>query len=301
MNLSRMLAARAAANNPVRVGVIGAGKFGSMYLAQAIRTPGIHVLGVADLDVERAKAALDRVHWPAEQYAASGFDDARDSGRTFITDDAQALLAAGIDVMVEATGAPAVGLMHARAAFAAANDVVLAVSDATRAGTKLVFGYLGGGPLPFEEPRPGAAFVLALQALPLILVVSALTSLLTYWRILPAIVQAFAFLLRKTLGLGGAVGFGAAANIFVGMVEAPLFIRPYFAGLPRAELFVLMTTGMATIAGTDFPGRESLRNEIAMRTTARMAITEITRRGNVAGCTVWAKAAGASAMLRVIQ
>lgn len=125
MNLSRMLAARAAADNPVRVGVIGAGKFGSMYLAQAIRTPGIHVLGVADLDVERAKAALDRVHWPAEQYAATDFDDARASGRTFVTDDARALLAAGIDVMVEATGAPAVGLMHARAAFAAGVHVAM--------------------------------------------------------------------------------------------------------------------------------------------------------------------------------
>lgn len=141
-------------------------------------------------------------------------------------------------------------LPGARSAFAAVNDLVLAVSDATKAGTTLVFGYLGGGDLPFEEPRPGAAFVLALQALPLILVVSALTALLTYWRILPAIVQGFAFVLRKTLGLGGAGGFGTAANVFVGMVEAPLFIRPYFAKLTRAELFVLMTTGMATIAGT---------------------------------------------------
>ncbi len=141
-------------------------------------------------------------------------------------------------------------LPGARAVFAVANDAVLAVSEATKAGTSFVFGYLGGAEPPFEEPRPGAAFILAFQALPLILVVSALTSLLTYWRILPWVVRGFARVLQKTLGIGGALGFGAAANIFVGMIEAPLFIRPYFARLTRSELFVMMVVGMATIAGT---------------------------------------------------
>ncbi len=136
------------------------------------------------------------------------------------------------------------------AALSSLNDLVLVLQNATAAGTSFVFGYLGGGPLPFEEAQPGASFVLALRALPLIIVVSALTAVLTYWRILPWVVRAFAVALEKTLGVGGAVGLGTAANIFVGMVEAPLFIRPYLVTLSRSELFVIMVTGMATIAGT---------------------------------------------------
>ena len=135
-------------------------------------------------------------------------------------------------------------------AIAALNDLVVALQQATEAGASFVFGYLAGGPQPFEETRPGASFVLAFRALPLIIVVSALSALLTYWRILPWIVRGFAFVLRKGLGVGGAVGLGTAANIFVGMVEAPLFIRPYLRALSRSELFVIMTAGMATIAGT---------------------------------------------------
>ena len=144
-------------------------------------------------------------------------------------------------------------LLHmpgSRAVFAGINEGVLAINEATKAGTSFVFGYLGGGDLPFDEKFPGGSFILAFQALPLILVVSALTALLTYWRVLPVIVRGFAFVLQKTLGVGGAVGLGTAANIFVGMVEAPLFIRPYLAKLSRSELFVLMAGGMATIAGT---------------------------------------------------
>jgi CNT family concentrative nucleoside transporter len=135
-------------------------------------------------------------------------------------------------------------------ALGALNGLVLTLQQATDAGTSFVFGYLGGGPLPFEETQPGASFVLAFRALPLIIVVSALTAVLTYWRILPWIVRGFALGLEKTMGVGGAVGLGVAANIFVGMVEAPLFIRPYLAALSRSELFVTMVSGMATIAGT---------------------------------------------------
>ena len=113
-----------------------------------------------------------------------------------------------------------------------------------------MFGYVGGGPLPFEVKTPGADFVLAFQALPLILVMSVLTTLLFYWRILPPIVRGFAWLLERTLKVGGAVGLSAAANIFLGMVEAPLFIKPYLAKLTRSELFLVMTGGMAGIAGT---------------------------------------------------
>jgi len=137
-----------------------------------------------------------------------------------------------------------------KAGFMALNGAVLALQDATQAGTALVFGYLGGGEAPFAVAYPQNAFVLAFRALPLILVVSALSALLFHWHILPAVVRAFAWALRRTLGTGGALGLGAAANIFVGMTEAPLLIRPYLAGMTRAELFALMTTGMATIAGT---------------------------------------------------
>jgi CNT family concentrative nucleoside transporter len=136
------------------------------------------------------------------------------------------------------------------AALAGLNNLVLVLQDATTAGTSFVFGYLGGGPLPFEKSQPGASFVLAFRALPLIIVISALTAVLTYWRILPWIVRGCAVALEKSLGVGGAVGLGTAANVFVGMVEAPLFIRPYLATLSRSELFVIMVTGMATIAGT---------------------------------------------------
>ncbi|MDZ7754581.1 MAG: nucleoside transporter C-terminal domain-containing protein [Gammaproteobacteria bacterium] len=134
--------------------------------------------------------------------------------------------------------------------FVALNELMLALQAATRDGTAFVFGYLGGGEPPFEE-RPGASsFILAFQALPLVLVLSALSALLFHWRILPALVSLFAFALRRTLNVGGALGVGAAANVFVGMVEAPLLVRPYIARLTRAELFALMTCGMATIAGT---------------------------------------------------
>jgi CNT family concentrative nucleoside transporter len=135
-------------------------------------------------------------------------------------------------------------------AFGAINDAVSAIGAASRAGTSFVFGYLGGGPLPYEVKVPGAEFVLALQALPIVLVMSVLTTLLFYWRILPPIVHGFSWLLERSLHVGGAVGLSTAANIFLGMVEAPLFIRPYLAKLSRSELFIVMTGGMAGIAGT---------------------------------------------------
>jgi len=133
-----------------------------------------------------------------------------------------------------------------RRAFAAINDAV----DAIAAARSFVFGYLGGGELPFELKVPGAEFVLALQALPIVLVMSVLTTLLFHWRILPPIVRGFSWALERTLKVGGAVGLSTAANIFLGMVEAPLFIRPYLARLTRSELFIVMTGGMAGIAGT---------------------------------------------------
>jgi CNT family concentrative nucleoside transporter len=134
--------------------------------------------------------------------------------------------------------------------FLLLNRAVLSLEEATAAGTSFVFGYLGGGDLPFAEKFPGASFILAFRALPLVLLMSALSALLFYWKILPVVVKAFSWALQRTMGIGGTEGLGVAANIFVGMVESPLFIRPYLKIMTRSEIFTLMTCGMATIAGT---------------------------------------------------
>ncbi|WP_158811894.1 NupC/NupG family nucleoside CNT transporter [Beijerinckia sp. L45] len=130
------------------------------------------------------------------------------------------------------------------------NKSVGALQSATDAGTTLVFGFLGGGPLPYAETQPGGSFTLAFRVFPLFLVISALASLLLYWGVLQRIVGLLAGLLRWTLGIGGALGLGAAVHIFVGMVEAPLLLRPYLKTMSRGELFALMSCGMAGIAGT---------------------------------------------------
>lgn len=132
------------------------------------------------------------------------------------------------------------------------NRAVEAMQQAMLSGTSFVFGYLGGGPAPFEATAPQNAFILATMGLPLILIVSALSALLFYWRVLPAIVRGFAWVLERSLGLGGAVGVAAAGNVFVGMIEAPLLIRPYLRDMNRASLFLVMTVGLATIAGNMF-------------------------------------------------
>ncbi len=147
----------------------------------------------------------------------------------------------------------AVLLLHvalARHAILAVSRLVQALQTATDAGTTFVFGYLGGGPLPFAETHPGASFVLAFQILPLVLVISALSSLLFYLGVLQRITGAFAWVLRRALGIDGALALGAATHIFLGMIEAPLLIRPYLAAMTRGELFALMSCGMAGVAGT---------------------------------------------------
>ena len=159
----------------------------------------------------------------------------------------QTAIALGLTVVLAALF---IKIPQLKSAFVAVGDAVNAVAAASRAGTSFVFGYLGGGPLPFALTAPGNDFVLALQALPVVLVMSVLTTLMFHWGILPPIVRAFGIALERTLGVGGAVGLSTAANIFLGMVEAPLCIKPYLARLTRSELFVVMTGGMAGIAGT---------------------------------------------------
>jgi len=130
------------------------------------------------------------------------------------------------------------------------NDGMLALEKATQAGTSFVFGYLGGGNPPFIESDPGSSFILAFRALPLVLVISALSALLFYWRILPLVVRGVSWVLERVMGVGGVVGLATAANVFVGMVEAPLVVKPYLARVSRGELFAIMACGMATISGT---------------------------------------------------
>lgn len=126
MNLHTLLAARAASGRPVRVGLIGAGKFGSMILSQFQYIAGMHVVGIADLDVAKAHASLDRVGWPAERYAATSLGDAVKTGKTCVLDDAAALAACDeIECIIEATGHPIAGVRHALAAIEGGKHVVM--------------------------------------------------------------------------------------------------------------------------------------------------------------------------------
>jgi CNT family concentrative nucleoside transporter len=140
----------------------------------------------------------------------------------------------------------------ARDALFSLNGAVAALTDATKAGTVFVFGYLGGGDNPFAVTNPANLTVFVFSVLPLIMVISALSAILWHWRILSAIVSGIAFVLRRAMGIGGAVGLGAAATVFLGNVEGALVVRPYLTRMTRTELFILMTTGMAVIAGTVF-------------------------------------------------
>jgi CNT family concentrative nucleoside transporter len=140
----------------------------------------------------------------------------------------------------------------AREALFALNGVVTALTIATKAGTSFVFGVLGGADPPFTVTNPRGMVNFAFGILPLVIVISALSALLWHWKILPIIVKAVAFVLRKLLGVGGAVGLGGGAMVFLGNVEGLLVIRPYLSKLTRAEIFILFTVGMAVCSGTVF-------------------------------------------------
>ena len=153
MNLHAKLLARAAAGRPIRIAHIGAGKFGSMFLHQARLTPGLHVLGIADLSIAGARAALARVHWPEGSYDAASLDDAASSGGTHLTQDAMALIAdPRVDVVVEATGNPAAGLRHARHAIAHGKHVVMVNVEAD---------VLAGPLLALEAEAAGVVYSMA--------------------------------------------------------------------------------------------------------------------------------------------
>ncbi len=126
MNLHAKLLEREAAAKPVTVGLIGAGKFGTMFLAQARLTQGLHVAGVADLNVARARSQLKTAGWPDGSYGAASLDDAHKSRTAFVTDDAEALIAdPRIEVIVEATGIPGAGIKHCLGAIESGKHIVM--------------------------------------------------------------------------------------------------------------------------------------------------------------------------------
>jgi len=155
------------------------------------------------------------------------------------------------------------------------NSVVKAIEESTRAGTGFVFGYLGGGTLPFKETVPGSSYILAFRGLPLVLVIGALSALLFHWGIIPRVVKAFSWVLRRIMGIGGVEGLGAAANVFVGMVESPLIVRPYLAEISRSELFTIMVCGMATIAGTVMVLYASILREVIPGVMGHLLVASI--------------------------
>ncbi len=134
--------------------------------------------------------------------------------------------------------------------FLALNSIVLMIEKATSDGASFMFGYLAGGALPFEETRQGASFIVAFRVLPIVLVMSALSAVLFHWGVLQFIVSLLSKVLQKFLKISGVQGLGVAANVFLGIVEAPLLVRPYLKNMSRSTLFVIMTAGMATVAGT---------------------------------------------------
>ena len=130
------------------------------------------------------------------------------------------------------------------------NRAVAAIETATLAGSSYMFGYLGGAPIPFVlKPEAAQPMVIAFQILPLIIVFSALTALLWHWGVLRVVVKGLSWALRKTLGVSGVVGLNAGANIFLGVVEAPLIVRSWFARMSRADMFAVMVLSMANISG----------------------------------------------------
>ncbi len=134
--------------------------------------------------------------------------------------------------------------------MALANRGVSAIERATLDGSSYIFGYLGGGPLPFElKDGVQPPLIIAFQILPLVIVFSALAALLWHWGVLRWLVKGLSFLLQRTLGVSGVVGLSGGANMFLGVVESPLVARAYFARMSRAELFQIMVLAMATISG----------------------------------------------------
>ncbi len=166
-------------------------------------------------------------------------------------------------------------LPYAKDAFLALNSVLSLLEKSTQAGTAMVFGYLGGGTAPFAVTDANSTFILAFRALPIVLVMSAISALLFHWGVLPWIVRGISWLLERAMRVGGVVGLSTAANVFVGMVEAPLFIRPWLPRVSRGELFAIMVGGMASIAGTVLFLYASILGKVLPDAVAHLLIASI--------------------------
>lgn len=153
-------------------------------------------------------------------------------------------------VLQIALAALLLGVPVVRAGLLSLNVVVDAIQAATAKGSSFVFGYTGGGAPPFAVTNPNAVVTIAFTVLPIVLVMSALSALLWHWRILPVVVKGFALALERSMKIGGALGVGCASNIFLGMIEAPMLIKPYLEKMTRSELFTLFACGLANVAGT---------------------------------------------------
>ena len=151
MNLHELLQGRQDAGEPIKIGLIGAGRFGTMFLSQVRNTPGMHVVGIADINTQRAEGALELVDWPADAVASS-VDDALAHGSTVVVPDAGALLDADLDVIVEATGNPIVGTDHALRAIRGGKHIIMVTVEADA---------LCGPALAAEDKKAGLVYSLA--------------------------------------------------------------------------------------------------------------------------------------------
>jgi CNT family concentrative nucleoside transporter len=141
-------------------------------------------------------------------------------------------------------------LSFLQSALEALNSGVQALSQASAKGTSFVFGYIGGGPAPFEIKDPSLMVTLGFQILPLIIFISALSALLWYWNVLPLLVKLISGFFERTLNTHGPAGLVAVINVFLGQVESALMVKPYLARMSKHDLLLVMTAGMAMIAGS---------------------------------------------------
>jgi CNT family concentrative nucleoside transporter len=133
--------------------------------------------------------------------------------------------------------------------LAKAGILVQVLEKASKAGSSYMFGYLGGGSIPFKTKEEASTLIIAFEILPIILVMAALSAILWHWRLLPKAIKGLSFTLERSLKVSGAVGLGTSANFFLGVVESPLIIRAYIAQMNRTELFMVMVAGLSTVSG----------------------------------------------------
>ena len=184
-------------------------------------------------------------------------------------------LAAGALIVQAALVLALFAIPGSQGVLSAVTGVVDGLAAATNRGAQFVFGYLAGGPQPFAVDNQPALFTFAFQVLPLILVISALSALLWHWKILKWITQAFGVLFQKTMGLGGASALAVAANIFLGMIESPIVIRAYLDKLTRAELFLMMVVGLATVAGSTMVAYAAILSPVMANAAGHVLVASI--------------------------